>query len=50
MGIKDTKRININQIIESKNTGKKLVFMSVPDYTSARWAEMGLANYAADIT
>ena len=41
MGIKDTKRININQIIESKNSGKKLVFMSVPDYTSARWAEMG---------
>ncbi len=40
MGIKDNKRININHIMESKKTGDKLVFMSVPDYTSARWAEM----------
>jgi len=41
MGIKDNQRININDIMESKKTGEKLVFMSVPDYTSARWAEMG---------
>ena len=41
MGIKDNQRININDILESKKTGEKLVFMSVPDYTSARWAEMG---------
>ena len=46
MGIKDNQRININDIMESKKTGEKLVFMSVPDYTSARWAEMGGVDVA----
>jgi len=29
----------ISAIRESKTTGEKMVYMSVPDYTSARWAE-----------
>lgn len=46
MGIEDNKRININKILDSKKTEEKLVFMSVPDYTSARWAEMGGVDVA----
>lgn len=34
-----TKR-TIAEIRESKRTGEKMVYTSVPDYTSARWAEM----------
>lgn len=34
-----TKR-TITEIRESKKTGEKMVYTSVPDYTSARWAEM----------
>ncbi|MFL5002911.1 MAG: 3-methyl-2-oxobutanoate hydroxymethyltransferase, partial [Xanthobacteraceae bacterium] len=30
----------ITEIRESKGTGEKMVYMSVPDYTSAKWAEM----------
>jgi 3-methyl-2-oxobutanoate hydroxymethyltransferase len=30
----------ILDISGSKKTGEKLVYMSVPDYTSAQWAEM----------
>jgi len=29
----------ITEIRESKTTGEKMVYMSVPDYTSAKWAE-----------
>src|ERR1700746_2432712 len=29
----------ITEIRESKKTGEKMVYMSVPDYTSAQWAE-----------
>ncbi len=29
----------ITEIRESKRTGEKMVYMSVPDYTSAKWAE-----------
>ncbi len=29
----------ITEILESKTTGEKMVYMSVPDYTSAQWAE-----------
>src|ERR1700704_2731403 len=38
----DTKREKrtITEIRESKKTGEKMVYMSVPDYTSAKWAEM----------
>jgi 3-methyl-2-oxobutanoate hydroxymethyltransferase len=30
----------IIEIRDSKRTGEKMVYMSVPDYTAARWAEM----------
>ncbi len=30
----------MSEIRESKKTGEKMVYMSVPDYTSAQWAEM----------
>ena len=30
----------IAEIRESKRTGEKMVYMSVPDYTAAKWAEM----------
>ena len=30
----------IAEIRESKSTGEKMVYMSVPDYTAAKWAEM----------
>lgn len=34
------KKRTIQEIRESKRTGEKMVYTSVPDYTSARWAEM----------
>ena len=34
-----TKR-SITEIRDSKHSGEKMVYTSVPDYTSARWAEM----------
>ena len=34
------KKRTITEIRESKKTGEKMVYMSVPDYTSAKWAEM----------
>lgn len=36
----------IVEIRESKRTGEKMVYMSVPDYTSARWAEMAGVDVA----
>lgn len=33
------KKRTITEIRESKKTGEKMVYMSVPDYTSAQWAE-----------
>ena len=36
----------ITEIRESKSTGEKMVYMSVPDYTSAQWAEMGGVDVA----
>jgi hypothetical protein len=36
----------IAEIRESKNTGEKMVYMSVPDYTSAKWAEMAGVDVA----
>jgi 3-methyl-2-oxobutanoate hydroxymethyltransferase len=38
-GVKREKR-SILDIRATKQTGEKLVYMSVPDYTSAQWAEM----------
>lgn len=33
------KKRSITEIRDSKTTGEKMVYMSVPDYTSARWAQ-----------
>jgi 3-methyl-2-oxobutanoate hydroxymethyltransferase len=37
---------SITEIRESKKTGEKMVYMSVPDYTSAQWAEMAGVDVA----
>jgi 3-methyl-2-oxobutanoate hydroxymethyltransferase len=36
----------ISEIRESKKTGEKMVYMSVPDYTSSKWAEMAGVDVA----
>ncbi len=36
----EKKKRTITEIRDSKHTGEKMVYSSVPDYTSARWAEM----------
>jgi 3-methyl-2-oxobutanoate hydroxymethyltransferase len=36
----EKKKRTITEIRDSKQTGEKMVYTSVPDYTSARWAEM----------
>ena len=36
----------ITEIRKSKRTGEKMVYMSVPDYTSAKWAEMAGVDVA----
>src|SRR5438309_2051618 len=36
----------ITEIRESKKTGEKMVYMSVPDYTSPQWAEMAGVDVA----
>ena len=35
----ERKKRTITEIRASKKTGEKMVYMSVPDYTSAQWAE-----------
>lgn len=40
------KKRSIGEIRESKKTGEKMVYMSVPDYTSAKWAEMAGVDVA----
>jgi 3-methyl-2-oxobutanoate hydroxymethyltransferase len=42
----ERKRRTIAEIRESKRTGEKMVYMSVPDYTSAKWAEMAGVDVA----
>ncbi len=42
----EKKKRTITEIRESKRTGEKMVYMSVPDYTSAQWAEMGGVDVA----
>ena len=44
--IPEKKKRTITEIRESKQTGEKMVYMSVPDYTSAQWAEMGGVDVA----
>jgi 3-methyl-2-oxobutanoate hydroxymethyltransferase len=36
----------VPEIRDSKKTGEKMVYMSVPDYTSAQWAEMAGVDVA----
>jgi 3-methyl-2-oxobutanoate hydroxymethyltransferase len=40
------KKRTITEIRDSKHSGEKMVYMSVPDYTSAQWAEMGGVDVA----
>ena len=40
------KKRTIQEIRDSKHTGEKMVYMSVPDYTSAKWAEMAGVDVA----
>ncbi len=42
----ECKKRTIIEIRESKTTGEKMVYMSVPDYTSAQWAEMAGVDVA----
>ncbi len=44
--VNQSKKRTITEIRESKQTGEKMVYMSVPDYTSARWAEMAGVDVA----
>src|SRR5215210_9106003 len=40
------KKRTIQEIRDSKRSGEKMVYMSVPEYTAARWAEMGGVDVA----
>src|SRR3546814_7397558 len=40
MSGQERRKRTITEIRGSKTTGEKMVYTSVPDYTSARWAEM----------
>jgi 3-methyl-2-oxobutanoate hydroxymethyltransferase len=42
----ERKKRTISEIRDSKKTGEKMVYMSVPDYTSAKWAEMSGVDVA----
>ncbi|MGA0534010.1 3-methyl-2-oxobutanoate hydroxymethyltransferase [Hansschlegelia sp. KR7-227] len=43
---KPREKRTITEIRESKRSGEKMVYMSVPDYTSAKWAEMAGVDVA----
>ena len=43
---KKPEKRTISDIRDSKTTGEKMVYMSVPDYTSAQWAEMAGVDVA----
>src|SRR5262249_33683840 len=43
---KKREKRSITEILQSKKTGEKMVYMSVPDYTSAKWAEMAGVDVA----
>jgi 3-methyl-2-oxobutanoate hydroxymethyltransferase len=46
MAEQEHKKRTIGDIRGSKRTGEKMVYMSVPDYTSAKWAEMAHVDVA----
>ena len=43
---KKREKRTITEIRASKKSGEKMVYMSVPDYTSAKWAEMAGVDVA----
>jgi 3-methyl-2-oxobutanoate hydroxymethyltransferase len=43
---KEKKKRTLQEIRDSKTSGEKMVYMSVPDYTSAKWAEMAGVDVA----
>ena len=43
---KKIEKRTIDEIRKSKTTGEKMVYVSVPDYTSAKWAEMAGVDVA----
>lgn len=43
---RERKKRTIAEIRQSKRTGERMVYTSVPDYTSARWAEMAGVDVA----
>lgn len=43
---KKSEKRTIDEIRRSKATGEKMVYVSVPDYTSAKWAEMAGVDVA----
>jgi len=45
-GSAERRKRTITEIRDSKTSGEKMVYMSVPDYTSAQWAEMGGVDVA----
>src|SRR6186997_3332088 len=42
----ERKKRTIGEIRDSKKSGEKMVYMSVPDYTSAKWAELAGVDVA----
>jgi 3-methyl-2-oxobutanoate hydroxymethyltransferase len=46
MDKQEKKKRSLAEIRESKTSGEKMVYMSVPDYTSAQWAEMAGVDVA----
>jgi 3-methyl-2-oxobutanoate hydroxymethyltransferase len=42
----ERKKRTITEIRDSKRTGEKMVYMSVPDYTSAKWAQLAGVDVA----
>ncbi len=46
MAEQERKKRTITEIRDSKRSGEKMVYMSVPDYTSAKWAEMARVDVA----
>ena len=42
----ERKKRTITEIRDSKASGEKMVYMSVPDYTSAKWAEIAGVDVA----
>jgi 3-methyl-2-oxobutanoate hydroxymethyltransferase len=44
--VEQKKKPTIAEIRDSKRTGEKMVYMSVPDYTSAQWAEKASVDVA----